>query len=100
MNELMQNYDDVLKPRTVETMDTIAKHYDGLEAAFSKIARDRQVSKCLQFKAIFKRNLVYLLRNPRTTQALFFNVTITALIYLAVYFKIGDPDPFTPAANR
>ena len=41
INELMQNYDDVLKPRTVETMDIIAKHYDGIEAAFSKIARER-----------------------------------------------------------
>lgn len=47
INELMQNYDDVLKPRTVETLDIISKHYDGIEAAFSKIARDRQVSKCL-----------------------------------------------------
>jgi hypothetical protein len=41
VNELMQNYDDVLKPRTIETMDKISKHYDGIVAAFSKIARDR-----------------------------------------------------------
>jgi ABC-type multidrug transport system ATPase subunit len=47
VNELTQNYEDVLKPRTTETMDTISKYYDGIEAAFSKIARTRQVSKCI-----------------------------------------------------
>ena len=73
-------------------MQRIVKHYDGIEARFSKIARERQVSKCTQFVAIFKRNLAYLLRNPRTLQALFINMTFTALVYLAVYFKIGDPE--------
>lgn len=66
INELQSNYEDVLKPRNMETMERIVKHYDGIEARFSKIARERQVSKCMQFKAIFKRNLSYLLRNPRT----------------------------------
>ena len=41
MNELKQNFDDVLKPRIIEQMESIVKHYDGIEARFSKIARDR-----------------------------------------------------------
>lgn len=81
-------------------MDKTSRHYDGIEAAFSKIARDRQVSKCMQFKAVFKRNLSYLMRNPRTTQALFFNVTFTAFIYLCVFWKIGEPDPYDSSAQR
>jgi len=44
VNELITNYEDVLKPKIVENMETIVKHYDGIEARFSKIARDRQVS--------------------------------------------------------
>ena len=46
INELKQNFDDVLKPRIIESMETIVKHYDGIEARFSKIARERQVSMC------------------------------------------------------
>lgn len=47
VNELMQNYEDVMKPRIVDTMDTIVRQYEGVEARFSKIARKRQVSKCM-----------------------------------------------------
>lgn len=79
----------------METMERIVKHYDGIEARFSKIARERQVSKCMQFKAIFKRNLSYLLRNPRTLQALFVNVSVTAFIYLCVYWHVGEPDDYS-----
>jgi hypothetical protein len=39
MTELRSNFDDVLKPRIIEQMETIVKHYDGIEARFSKIAR-------------------------------------------------------------
>ena len=42
--ELNTNFDDVLKPRIIVEMEKIAKHYDGIEARFSKIARERQVS--------------------------------------------------------
>jgi hypothetical protein len=33
----------------METMERIVRQYDGIEARFSKIARQRQVGKCLQF---------------------------------------------------
>jgi hypothetical protein len=81
-------------------METIVKHYHGIEARFSKIARERQVSSWQQFIAIFKRNFVYLLRNPRTLQALFVNVTMTAFVYLCVYFKAGEPDPYNSTTER
>lgn len=83
--EMKNNYDEVLKPRVIEQMDNIVRHYDGIEARFSKIARTRMVSKCFQYRMIFNRNLTYLLRNPRTLQALFFNISITALFLLAIF---------------
>jgi len=43
---MKNNYDDVLKPRVIEQMENIVRHYDGIEARFSKIARTRMVSKC------------------------------------------------------
>jgi hypothetical protein len=46
VNELKQNFDDVLKPRIIEQMETIVKFYDGIEAKFTEVARKRQVSAC------------------------------------------------------
>jgi hypothetical protein len=44
--EMKENYDNMLKPKVIDQMDTIVRHYDGIEARFSKIARERMVSKC------------------------------------------------------
>lgn len=44
VNELSTNYDDVLKPRNVEQMESIVRLYEGIEARFSKIAKDREAS--------------------------------------------------------
>ena len=81
----------MLKPRIIEAMETIVKHYDGIEARFSKIARERQVSMGFQFREIFKRNMQYLLRNPRTIQALFLNVIIVTVFILILFFHIASP---------
>jgi hypothetical protein len=98
--EMKNNYDDVLKPRVIEQMENIVRHYDGIEARFSKIARTRMVGKCFQFRMIFDRNMTYLLRNPRTLQALFFNISITALFLLAIFWKVGEPSPITDQTIR
>lgn len=90
----------MLKPRVVETMETIVRHYEGIEARFSKIALERKVSVCQQFIAIFKRNMTYLLRNPRTIQSMFMNAILIAVFYLCTYWHMGDPDPYTPTAQR
>jgi hypothetical protein len=89
MNELRATFDDNLKPKIISDMEKIAKHYDGIEARFSKIARERQVSMWFQYKEIFKRNMTYLLRNPRTMQALFLNIIIVTLFILALFYHIA-----------
>ena len=43
--------------------------------------------------AIFKRNLQYLTRNPRSVNALMFSGTFSALLDLALYFQVGKIDP-------
>jgi hypothetical protein len=50
-----------------------------------------------QFREIFKRNLQYLLRNPRTLQALFVNVIVTSFVIEAVFWHVAEPDYFTPS---
>lgn len=81
-------------------MENIVRHYDGIEARFSKIARTRMVGKCFQFRMIFDRNMTYLLRNPRTLQALFFNISITALFLLAIFWKVGSPSTIDDQTER
>ena len=93
VNELKTNFDDVLKPRVIEQTENIVRYYEGIEARFSKIARERQVSSWLQYKLIFNRNLVYLLRNPQTLKALFVNTIIVTLFILLLFFHVADPDP-------
>ena len=50
---------------------------------------NRKVSCCTQFLALFKRNCQYLLRNPRSLNAILFNGTFTALLVLALFWKVG-----------
>jgi len=44
----------------------------------------------VQFREIFMRNLTYMLRNPRTLNAAFFNSVFIALLILALFYKVGD----------
>jgi hypothetical protein len=93
VNELRTNFDEVLKPKVIEQMETIVRFYDGIEARFTEFARKRQVSPCFQFTEIFRRNLTYLLRNPRTIQALFMNIIIVTVFILLLFFHIASPTP-------
>ena len=49
------------------------------------------MSKWTQFKEIFKRNIQYLLRNPRTLQATFFNAALIGFLIMALFHNIGNP---------
>jgi len=42
------------------------------------------------FIALFKRNLVYLLRNPRTQQAAVFNAVFLSLCHSAIFWMVCD----------
>jgi hypothetical protein len=53
-----------------------------------------------QFKAIFVRNTMYLLRNPRSLNGILFSGSFAALLNLSLYYKVGDwsqVDPNDPA---
>ena len=39
---------------------------------------------------IFTRNITYLVRNPRTLNAVFFNALFFGLLILALFYKVGD----------
>ena len=39
---------------------------------------------------IFTRNITYLVRNPRTLNAVFFNAIFFGLLILALFYKVGD----------
>ena len=63
--------------------------YDGLQSRFTDISKTRTVSAFSQYSMLFKRNWQYLLRNPRTLNAIFFNSVFVALLILALYWNIG-----------
>ena len=57
---------------------------------FDKFAENRQVGIFTQFTQIFKRNWLYLLRNPRSLNGIFFSGMFTAILNLCLYWKVGD----------
>ncbi len=71
-------------------MDTYAERYEGFSARFSIIQEQRSVTTWVQFREIFKRNMKYMLRNPKTLNAAFFNSIFIALLVLALFYKVGD----------
>lgn len=54
------------------------------------ISDERSVSGWTQFVELFKRNSMYLLRNPATIRMTFVNAAFLALLVLALFFKIAD----------
>lgn len=50
---------------------------------------NRSSSTMTQFNAIFMRNLQYHIRNPRSFNGLVFSGLFTALLCLALYWKVG-----------
>eukprot|EP00347_Sterkiella_histriomuscorum_P018132 403346668 len=89
-NELKDNYVTAIQPAVNRQIEAYEQRYEGFEARFSIIQEKRSVSTWVQFRELFKRNLKYLLRNPRTLNATLFNSIFIGLLVLAIYFKVGD----------
>jgi hypothetical protein len=89
--ELKESYKGSIEPVVERSIQGYEKKYDGFNARFSLIEERRQVSKWLQFRMIFERNILYLTRNPRTLNAVFFNAAFFGLLILALFYKVGDP---------
>ena len=43
-----------------------------------------------QFTAIFHRNYLYLIRNPRSLNGILFNGIFSGLLILLLYYKVGE----------
>lgn len=87
---MKESYKNSIEPAIIKLMDNYAKRYEGFEARFSFIQEKRTVTTWVQFREIFKRNLTYLLRNPRTLNAAFFNAIFVGLMVLSLFYKVGD----------
>ena len=89
-DELKEAYGSSIAPMIEKQIMGYESKYDGFNARFSIIQEQRAVSKWLQFKMIFTRNITYLVRNPRTLNAVFFNAFFFGLLILALFWKVGD----------
>ncbi|CDW81306.1 abc transporter family protein [Stylonychia lemnae] len=92
--KLRDKYVSSIEPAIFRQIDSYTKRYEGFQARFSIIQEQRTVTPWVQFREIFKRNLVYMLRNPRTLNAAFFNAIFIGLLTLALYYKVGDLDTY------
>ena len=68
------------------------KKFEGMTTNYDFFAGKRTVGHCTQFWAIFKRNLVYLIRNPRTLRATVFNGVFMGLLVLSLFEGVGEYD--------
>jgi hypothetical protein len=92
--KLSSQYDIQLRPRIQNEQDLREKRFFKTEADFDIIGATREVSKLIQFWAVYHRNLINLLRNPRTRYAILLNGTVVGLLMLAIYWQIGEyPNP-------
>ena len=64
--------------------------YAGVSTNFSKFGASRNAGFFTQFIAIFIRNWLYLLRNPRTLGGIFYAGVFSALLNLCLYIHVGD----------
>ncbi len=54
------------------------------------ISEGRTESGWRQFSELFKRNFVYLMRNPIIIRMTFINSVFIALLVLALFWKVAD----------
>lgn len=64
--------------------------FQGINTDIDFFGSSRKTGFCTQFIAIFGRNAQYLLRNPRSLNAILFNGMFTALLVLALFWKVGE----------
>ena len=87
---LRDYHDKHLQVKVAEDITRIEQKFHGIHTDFKQLAADRNVSSLTQFIELFKRNLQYLVRNPRGLKGVFFNGVFSGLLQLALYWHIGD----------
>lgn len=96
LDDLVRNFDTDLRPRINSELDYAKKEYQGLDARFSVIGRSREVSVGTQFGAIFKRNIMHIIRNPQSASSIFPTAIFMGLLILALYWKASDFSGLNP----
>lgn len=64
--------------------------FEGIDTNFADFAENRSSSISVQFSSIFKRNALYLVRNPNTIKSIFFQGIFIGLLVLAMYYKFAE----------
>jgi hypothetical protein len=79
-----QNKDHIfLKEEDIKTIE------DNYNRKFSVVAREHQVSWCKSFWIIFRRNMLYTVRNPISIVFLFFIAFYNSFLHLSLFYHIG-----------
>ena len=63
--------------------------FANFQTDIDQLGNDRKTGFCTQFITLFKRNAQYLLRNPRSLNAILMNGIFTALLVLALFWNVG-----------
>ena len=80
INALKDVYEKSMKNVVTEDINKIELKYMETSSDFSKFAANRNVSIAIQFTELFKRNIIYLYRNPRGLKGVFFNGLFTGIL--------------------
>lgn len=69
------------------------QRYVDIDTNFKDFAENRGVGFLKQFKEIFVRNWIFLMRNKRALGGIFFNSIFFSLLILALFWHVGTfPD--------
>lgn len=79
-------------PKIVAKLQKNLKKFEGIETNYNYFASKRNVSIFTQFWAIFVRNWIFLIRNPKAQKAIVFQAAFMALLMLALFYKVGEVD--------
>jgi len=66
-------------------MEMRQERYKKIDTNFQEFAENRNSGSLMQFKEVFVRNWLFLLRNKKSFASIFFNAIIIALCMLAVF---------------
>jgi hypothetical protein len=78
-----------MRPRIEAGMTTRTSRYSTIKTDFNDFAEKRGSSFCVQFSQVFRRNMLFLMRNKKSMAAVFFNSTLISLLLLSLYWNVG-----------
>jgi hypothetical protein len=86
---MVNKYHSVMRPRIEAGMNTRTSRYSTINTNFKDFEENRGSSFCVQFTQIFRRNMLFLVRNRKSMAAVIFNSTLISLLLLSVYSNVG-----------